>query len=767
MRSLWNAIAVLAAVILSSSVAIAGTPTIVTAYSASPGVVDLVLTTTNTESGNGNATFDTIDTSTGSYAVDGNQPVAVSRWSIPYDEAPAVNGTFPVTVRHHIYLKMAAPFVDGSSHSVRSPYGTTAISYSDVATFCSAIQVNQIAYSAASTARNATFGAWLGSGGGVRMSPLPAYQVFDQTTGRSIFTGTASREFDNTNDAASSGTYVYPLPLNSIGVGGPYFVSVRGCGRSDPFWVGGAAERNAAQTISRSLYHQRCGMALDPAYTRWSRPICAQGHRMIADVRQAWNQDEITVPSGAPATLNSVGSWHDAGNFQKRPMHTFVPIMLMSYYEAFPSHFAYSWNIPESSNNIPDILDEALWGVLFWQNMQVTSSSDPQVGGVRQGMGETRTATYGPDYAANDPVVYGAWAVGEETTAYAAGIFAHASRLLKPFDAQRSGSLLDKARLSWAYLQRTGAVGKPTTYMLYASEQLYLATGDQTYHSVFKDAFLAIVGSTGSWPEQYLPGNFGMSGARAQTVHFVSYLLPQSVAVDSTLVAAGRSRITREADAFGYFQLDPANEGYPYAANKFYGWGASTTPRNDAPVFASLWASAAQKQKYINQVSQFNDFSMGLNPLGTSFFSGMGTHFVQSPLHLDSVFTSARGVGDVPGILIYGPGDYSGAGYQQAVWGKLYPPRDQLPIYRFWADGWSNVNQAEFTIFETLVWRVAMAGFLYDASAGSPIPPPVVDAGFPVVDVFIPPTVDVQMPPIDVTQIVCVTPPPVCGPVVH
>lgn len=752
-----------------------------------PSVIDVTVETKSVESGNG-TTFDPINIDPGAWRVDGQAPVSVWRYSVPYDELPAANGNFPVTVRHHVYVRIATPFAEGHAYAVTGPYGNTTLAFGSKTTLCDAIHANQETYSRLSTLRFANYGVYLGNGGTVTYPTLPSFLVLDGA-GNAILSSTGVDMGDDTGTAgARSGERVYRLNLNMLGEGGPYVVSVPGCGISRPFGVGDAGSRRIAYTAMRGLYHQRCGIALDPAFTTWSRPICSNTHRQIADVRQQWNPDTLTVPAGTP-TISVIGGYHDAGDFDRRPMHVIIPIMLLSYYEAFPTHFRDSqYGIPESGNGMPDVLDEALWGLLVWKNLQITNTADPKVGGVRAGTGETRIAVYGVDNAANDPGVYGTWDVTEEVTAFSAGMFAHASRLVAPFNASLSQDLLSRARLAWAYLTRTGNVNAPHTYFMYAAEQLYLATGEAAFDTIFKNAVTAIVLTTGSWPEQYAPGNFGMSGAKCQTSHFSSYALANVPrAVDPAIVAGIRARIIHEADIGGYFGLNPVTSAYPLNATSFLAWGATTSTRFDAPAFAYLFtADMSARQRYYNAMSAMADFSLGLNPTGMSFITGLGTDVVQSPLHLDSYFTSLRGVGDVPGITIYGPGDNSGAPYQLAVWGKLFPPWDQLPVLRRYADGWSNVNQNEFTTWETSIFTAAVHGFLYDASGAVIITPPPPDAGVSpdasapdvvVADASVPPpdvTVpkpDVVVPPPDTSIIgvnVCVQPappPPVCGPI--
>ncbi|QNA99901.1 glycoside hydrolase family 9 protein [Massilia sp. Se16.2.3] len=145
--------------------------------------------------------------------------------------------------------------------------------------------------------------------------------------------------------------------------------------------------------------------------------------------------------------------------------------------------------------------------------------------------------------------------------------------------------------------------------------------------------------------------------------------------------------------------------------------------------FASLLTNdAAKRQAYLDAVSQYADFALGLNPLGRSFVTGLGADVVQSPTHLDSYFTKAglsdgvssehvgKPIGNVPGIVVFGPTEgRSGAAYQTAVSNKVYPRWESLPGLRRWADGWSLINGNEFSTWETMVWNVAMHGFLYDA----------------------------------------------------
>lgn len=721
-------------------------PGIVGVQSAAPGVIDLVLSSTNSEPGDGTVVPDVIDTSPASYRVDGVQPIAVSRYSLPFDETPADTAVSPnrygVTVRHHIFLRVPGPLQDGSTHAVTSPYGSSSLTYTDTGTYCSAIQVNQGAYSALATSRYGIFSVWLGDGGTSRLNPLPSYRVYAENSGTLLLSGAASLETDDTGTGVRSGTWAYRLSLTSLSTGGPFFISVPGCGRSRSFWVGGQAFKDTAFTVFRGLYHQRCSCSLDAQYTQWTRPTCSLTHRQMPDVRQTWSATtNIVVPAGTPTISVGYGH-HDAGDFDRRPQHIIIPVELLTYAEAFPQNFyAGQFNIPGEPANGPDILKEAMWATRSWETLQVTNQSDPQYGGIRAGSGETRHPTFGVDYAATDPVVYATWSVdgpagssAEGITAFAAGVFAQASRLVRPYDSARAATLLNEATLAWAYVARTYDLSQTKTYLMYGALQMYLTTGQQSFHDLFKrqaQAIVTVPPGGGTWPEQWASSNIV---ANCKAAHFISYVLPQSQPVDGAVVDAIKARVIREADSGGYFAVRPESTAFPILSASFLDWGTTNTIRFDAAQFAwVVTTDPAKKQGYYNTISLMADHILGLNAMGRPFITGIGTDRLVSPLHADSYFTELRGLGPVGGITLYGvTGGRSGAGYQVAVTGKLSPGWDALPIMRHWADGWSAVGQNEFTTWESIIWNAVAFGFL--SGPQGTVPPPPLDGGVIIPD---------------------------------
>src|SRR5262249_5861268 len=151
---------------------------------------------------------------------------------------------------------------------------------------------------------------------------------------------------------------------------------------------------------------------------------------------------------------------------------------------------------------------------------------------------------------------------------------------------------------------------------------------------------------------------------------------------DPGLAQALIEQILHIADTETYMGPPPQDQPYPQGVTKFMAWGAGTAQGRYADVFAfaSLFAkNPSDKQKYLNAVSQYADYALGLNPMGMSYYTGLGVDQPNSPLHLDSYFTkygvadghnqdhAGHPIGNVPGILVYGPTDgRSGMQYQSA-----------------------------------------------------------------------------------------------------
>lgn len=635
------------------------------------------------------------------WLVDGQHPVQVGRWTTVWKQD--ANGNLSI-LRHRIYLVLPSLLISGHSYAISTPFGSCTLAFDESATFCESIKVNQAGYCGASRVRFACLGIFLGDLGPRLLASPPVYIVSDVSSGQEICRGIATYQGDDTGTIAAngshdgSGEHVYRMSLAEVPDGGPYRVHIPGLGRSPSFTVGPAASRALGCTAMRGMFHQRCGCSLETPFTEFTRPAC----HTQAQITDADPPDFITITSSN--WLEVHGGYHDAGDFDRRQSHTIMPAWLMTLYEAFPGYFGDGqYNLPESGNGIPDILDEALWGIRIWECLQ-----EPN-GGVRAGTETNAHPRFAYFNAATDELVYRTYRIDGHTTASAAGLFAQASRLVRPFSQAKADVLLQKALAAWQYVVDNNPSGANTAQRMYATLHLYLATGNDTYHQAFRQYAQTL--QTASWPQQYYPAYYNldtMKGGMVFTPYFFPYLLTRLPSDPAIRTFWTNQIMSKAADALSAIGTLP----YPKGPVKHFGWGNLTTAGRYAE--SAIYAyRLTGYPKYVDAVSQLGNYVVGLNPLGKCCMTGVGSNPPNDPLHADSWFTSLRGLGSVSGITIYGPQEsHSGADYQTRVWSQVYPAWDTLPEQRRFSEGWSLVNVSEFTTWETVAPNAMLYSFL-------------------------------------------------------
>ena len=138
--------------------------------------------------------------------------------------------------------------------------------------------------------------------------------------------------------------------------------------------VGDNVFDDAFKQAFKALYHQRCGIELTADYTVFTRGVCHDRPVTLSNF-DAFD-GEGSAFEGLPAeatdeTVEVTGGYHDAGDYDRRIQHLAVVDALVDLYEIAPTRFALDdLEIPESGNGIPDVLDEALWGVDFFKRLQ-------------------------------------------------------------------------------------------------------------------------------------------------------------------------------------------------------------------------------------------------------------------------------------------------------------------------------------------------------------------------------------------------------------
>jgi len=597
---------------------------------------------------------------------------------------------------HHIYLQVPT-LGNGTTYTLRTPHGEMTFVFDDRTTFCESIKSNQNGYSALSKVRCANFAIWLGDGGNRQISgDLPSYTVFKLTSGAIIAQGSLQA----IGQDASSGDFVYRIDLSAVPEGGPYKIAVKGYGCSYPFGVGGDFSRRLGYVSFRSLYHQRCGCPIVEPYSWNIKPDPC--HTTIWQVNGPIGEARLVVTGNEP-TFTAYGGYHDAGDADRRTYHMDVPVTLMTTYEAFPQLFTDDqFNIPDKfdenyhilgkGNGIPDILDEAMWGTMFWEYMQETN------GQIHWG---TETKGYSPFTTyEKDPTRFGTEVLDTRSASFASGMFMHLARLIQPYNAARSQALQKHADMAFS---AAGDAVRPT-HKLYYAVQKYLLTGDEPAHQIIKDLSTNASGYASSYNSA--PESFAGNGWLAS--YFYSYIIATNRPTDPAVVARFKDAIKAAADK----EIDYlAANAYPVGTPANLRWWGSNTAQGQYAYPCLLYWALTREQKYIDAVSQLMDYVQGLNPLGKCYMTGIGFNRVHNPHDRESAYTKRQGWGPRPGILVFGPG---GSGRGVSV-----PALSGLARERRYIDNLGSIQWSEFTVYQSLcfpsaVYPVLSQGGKYD-----------------------------------------------------
>ena len=167
---------------------------------------------------------------------------------------------------------------------------------------------------------------------------------------------------------------------------------------SYPFKIGDSLYEELANASLKSYFYARCSFGVEEEYGgQYKR---GGGHPDTAVFIHESAADK-NRPEGS--TISAPGGWYDAGDYGKYVVNssitTWTILQSLTFNEEF--HKGQNLNIPESGNNLPDVLDEALVNLKWMMSMQ-----DPDDGGVYHKMTTKRFDSFiMPDETTKDRFV--------------------------------------------------------------------------------------------------------------------------------------------------------------------------------------------------------------------------------------------------------------------------------------------------------------------------------------------------------------------------
>ncbi|MGM9486590.1 glycoside hydrolase family 9 protein [Ideonella sp. YS5] len=500
--------------------------------------------------------------------------------------------------------------------------------------------------------------------------PGNTIQVVNAANGSVVFTGPVA-EWQGGNTDSSSGDRTWSLDFSSVTTPGTYeIVDVDRNLRSARFEIGDNVYRNVLIQAVRMFYYQRLGQAKSVANAgaNWADGASNLGAGQDPQARRFLDKNN------ASTARDLRGGWADAGDFNKyTSWEAGYAQELMDAYVQNPAVFTDDFNIPESYNGIPDILDEAKWGLDYLKRLQNSDGSVLSIVGV--GGASPPSADTGPSY-------YGD--VNTSATLAVAAAFAEGAKVLGSLNNAAlntyAADLLQRAKnaYNWAvanpnviFRNNEGAtaglgVGQQETddagrqsLRLAAAIKLFAATGDATYRA-YVDAHYMESRMFTYWDVS------GFSAGDARTMLYYAALpgATQSVATD---IRTRFLDLMGRPDYDNWGAIDAQRD--PYRAQiGSYTWSSNSVKANAGTLYTEesyYGISRHTPDQDANAAADYLHYLHGVNPFGKVYLTNMYSFGAENSVNQiwhtwffdgtawDNAKTSTYG--PAPGYLVGGP----------------------------------------------------------------------------------------------------------------
>ncbi|MBN1215131.1 MAG: glycoside hydrolase family 9 protein [Candidatus Lokiarchaeota archaeon] len=309
------------------------------------------------------------------------------------------------------------------------------------------------------------------------------FEVRNAIDNRMSFTGTLTLVSEY--DPEVSGEKVLRADFSALSDEGDYYISVQASGinNSPVFTISSDIYDDILIDSARYFYYQRANEELIST-------------NALEYPHTAFHSNDFNCPleSGYQNIYKDVSNgWYDAGDFGKYTNAGATAIQdLLWAYQLFPSQFQDNqFNIPESGNNIPDLLDEIRHELEF-----ILKCQDENSGGFYH-----RIQSIGDDTSDSTRAIKDIGDNGEinvrptPSSADSVGILARAYKFYLEYDQSFANQMLNAAEFGWTYLENNpNYIGIPSgpygdsddgDDRLFAAACLYYATGDFVYNNYF------------------------------------------------------------------------------------------------------------------------------------------------------------------------------------------------------------------------------------------------------------------------------------------
>ncbi|MGG7663292.1 glycoside hydrolase family 9 protein [Dyadobacter sp. BHUBP1] len=629
-----------------------------------------------------------------------------------------------------LFLLFDQPLAEGQSYSLHAEdiqdlsgnntFLDTSFVFSDSEIYGN-VKANQIGYLPDSP-KLGKLGNFLGDLWAMPLDTIdpPTFQVV--STSGQVAWGQKGKFFKA--DTTFSGEWVVDLDFSAFTTPGEYYLYVPGYGRSETFQISDQVYENVCYDSGRALYYQRTGRLEQPYAGDWAREaLPATTAEIHASHLTSPLYSSTDFPPGTQLPMTR--GWFDAGDYGRYiPTAASALFILFTAYELYPQKFPDGHlQIPESGNNVPDVLDELKYETDWLKQMQAPD------GGVYF---RVTPATWSSGLPGDEKNTLFISEKTTQSTAMFAAAMAMAYRNFKDFYPAYADTCLGMAKKAWSFLKDHEDPSAPVNVpgisagpypdpddrdnRAWAAAELYKTTGEMAYHQDFLNWYSKIpheFSATMSWQQHTMKAIWAYSTTKypVSQIHIDEF----KNKLDTELLVEYQKR-TMQIHAY---------HGAYHPFKEFIGYGTFGMAQSyafDCIIFSHL----LDKPELLDLAKIQLDIPLGNNPLSTTFITGSGKRSPKYPLHWSTV--PGKFPKPVPGVPVFGPAASlvmnrpSSFAIQDPA--NRYPAgfkkADPYPVLRRYTDAREAVEMSEFTIQEM---AVTMAAFAFFTSPATPAPP--------------------------------------------
>ena len=522
------------------------------------------------------------------------------------------------------------------------------------------------------------------------------------------------KQWNNGEMQSSSGDKGFWFDFSTVSEPGHYYLYDAATNkRSHPFLIDRDVYYPVLKAAVRMFYYNRSNLEKETPYAdpRWTDKVTFTGKNQDTEARLIDDKNNKSLAKDVS------GGWWDAGDSNKYVTFTASVIhQLLDAYKQNPDAFTDNFEIPESGNGIPDLIDEVKYEIDWLKKMQ------QEDGGVLTKVGTTDYKSYFPKSRDPRPRYYAD--VCSSATIVTAGHFARVASVYQQFPSLQAETpeLTARARQAWEWYHnnpkrtdcdslkiKSGDADRSLELQegdaVVAAVYLFSLTGEEVYNDYVKEHYLE------TRPFSMSDRMSAYDPHHGDALMFYTTLPNSHPEVKDAIIERKTTEAQQDKEYYGF---SPNQDLYrSYLPDWAYHWGSNNTRANrgssnyDLVLYDLL---PEQKQNYTDVALNTIHYFHGVNPLGMTYLSNMYRYGAEKSVNeifhewfadqspWDNALTSPYG--PAPGYVVGGPNQgYTGS----------HPRLQYQPIQKMYTD-WNG------TTIDDKSWEVTEPAIYYQSS---------------------------------------------------